>query len=64
MTVPPPVELRDALFTKQVKECPKLKTEWENYYKAPVGSEIRCFEYLDNAAMLVVERERFEHARK
>eukprot|EP00972_Heterocapsa_arctica_P058925 8683614-Heterocapsa_arctica.AAC.1 len=55
---------RDALFIKQVNECPKLKTEWDNYYKAPVGSAIRSFEYLHNAAMLVVERERFEHARK
>jgi hypothetical protein len=64
MTVPPADALRDALFIKQVKGCTKLKTEWDNYYKAPIGSEIRSFEYLHNSAMQVVERERFEHARK
>jgi hypothetical protein len=64
MTDPPPEALRDALFIKQVKGCSKLKTEWDNYYKAPIGSETRSFEYLHNSAMQVVERERFEHARK
>ena len=63
MTKPPSVELRDALFVKQVKDCPKLKTEWDNYYKADAGSETRSFEYLHKSAMLVVERERFESAR-
>eukprot|EP00972_Heterocapsa_arctica_P033602 4945091-Heterocapsa_arctica.AAC.1 len=36
MTDPPPTALRDALFIKQVKGWSKLKTEWDNYYKAPV----------------------------
>eukprot|EP00972_Heterocapsa_arctica_P052395 7709992-Heterocapsa_arctica.AAC.1 len=56
--------MRDALFVKQVKDCPKLRTEWDNYYEAPAGFETRSFEYLHNAAMLVVERGRFEHARE
>ena len=64
MTDPPANALRDALFIKQVKGCPKLKTESDNYYKAPVGSDTRTFEYLHTSAMLVVERERFDHARK
>ena len=42
MTDPPAPALRDALFIKQVKGCSKLKTEWDNYYKAPVGSETRA----------------------
>jgi hypothetical protein len=60
----PSEDLRDALFIKQVKACPKLKTEWDNYYKAEVGSSTRSFEYLYKSAMMVVERERFENARK
>jgi hypothetical protein len=64
MDKPPSEELRTALFVKQVKACPKLKTEWDNYYKAEVGSATRSFEYLYKSATQVVERERFENARK
>eukprot|EP00972_Heterocapsa_arctica_P053033 7808780-Heterocapsa_arctica.AAC.1 len=64
MAVPPATALRDALFIRQVKRCPKLNAEWDNYYKAMVGSPIRSFEYLHNAAVFVVERERLERARK
>jgi hypothetical protein len=64
MDKPPSEELRNALFIKQVKACPKLKTEWDNYYKAEVGSSTRSFEYLYKSALQVVERERYESARK
>eukprot|EP00972_Heterocapsa_arctica_P060987 8994460-Heterocapsa_arctica.AAC.1 len=60
---PPSLDFKLALLMEQIKECPKLKTEWDNYYKATPGSEIRRFEYLYNSALLVVERERFEAAR-
>eukprot|EP00972_Heterocapsa_arctica_P083987 12372091-Heterocapsa_arctica.AAC.1 len=63
MASPPSLDFKLALFIEQIKECPKLKTEWDNYYKAKPDSEIRCLEYLYNSALLVVERERFEAAR-
>eukprot|EP00972_Heterocapsa_arctica_P036013 5299674-Heterocapsa_arctica.AAC.1 len=63
MEKPPAPEFKQAIFINQIKECPKLKTECDNYYKASEGSEIRCFEYLYNSAVQVVERDRFESAR-
>ncbi len=44
MDKPPSEELRTALCIKQVKACPKLKTERDNYYKAEVGSVTRTDE--------------------
>eukprot|EP00972_Heterocapsa_arctica_P039360 5797397-Heterocapsa_arctica.AAC.1 len=60
MEQPPATEFRDALFLNQVKTCAKMKTEYDNYYKAEKGSEVKCVDYLYNCAMQVVERERFE----
>eukprot|EP00972_Heterocapsa_arctica_P087107 12842170-Heterocapsa_arctica.AAC.1 len=46
---------------QDVKDCPKLKTEWDNYYKSS-DPTIICFKYLYDSAQLVVQRERFEAA--
>eukprot|EP00972_Heterocapsa_arctica_P092741 13677630-Heterocapsa_arctica.AAC.1 len=51
MENPPSLDFKLALFIKQIKESAKLKTEWDNYYKAKPGSEIKRFEYLYNSAL-------------
>eukprot|EP00972_Heterocapsa_arctica_P023442 3453715-Heterocapsa_arctica.AAC.1 len=62
MQEPPGKDVQLALFIRQVKDCPKLRTEWEHYYKS-TDTRVRCFEYLYDSAQLVVQRERFEAAR-
>eukprot|EP00972_Heterocapsa_arctica_P024252 3576789-Heterocapsa_arctica.AAC.1 len=45
LTDPPAPEVALALFVRQVKDCPKLKTQWDHYYKSS-DPNVRCFKYL------------------
>ena len=60
----PDLDLKTALFLKEMKKSYKMKEYVKNYLVAPVGSNEKTYDYLYACATDVVERERHESNRR